>query len=128
MEKNVIKSTKWETWTLIPAGAGWMFAVGIVEQDGRRRVRIAKGKQKVADAGELPIAQQARLNLKPSDWKHLRDAIDRYIAQLQEDNSKERTPAGATARPSLQKHKTPEQLAHDFTKEQAAAYTDLEPD
>jgi hypothetical protein len=72
----------WETWTLIPAGAGWMFAVGIIEQNGRRRVRVAKGKTKVASAGELPITQQSRFNLKPADWKPLRDAIDRYIAQL----------------------------------------------
>ena len=41
-------AAKWETWTLIPAGAGWAFAVGIIEQSGRRRVRVAKGKMKVA--------------------------------------------------------------------------------
>ncbi len=74
---------RWETWTLIPAGAGWMFAVGIIEQGGRRRVRVAKGKSKVADAGELPITQQSKFNLKPADWKVLRETIDRYIAQLE---------------------------------------------
>jgi len=78
-------AAQWETWTLIPAGAGWMFAVGIIEQSGRRRVRVAKGKAKVADAGELPISQQAKFNLKPADWKPLRDAIDRYIAQLESE-------------------------------------------
>ena len=119
--------TKWETWTLIPAGAGWMFAVGIIEQNGRRRVRIAKGKMQVADAGELPIVQQAKLNLKPADWKQLRDAIDRYVAQLQKgDAIKENTPAAAAVHYYPQKHRTPEQLAQDFAKEQAAAYTDLE--
>ena len=119
--------TKWETWTVIPAGAGWMFAVGIIEQGGRRRVRIAKGKQKVADAGELPIVQQAKLNLKPADWKQLRETIDRYVAQLQKgDAIEEHTPAAAAVHPYPQKHRTPEQLAQDFTKEQAAAYTDLE--
>jgi hypothetical protein len=78
-------AAKWETWTLIPAGAGWMFAVGIIEQGGRRRVRVAKGKTKVAEAGELPIAQQAKFNLKPADWKLLREAIDRYVAQLESE-------------------------------------------
>ena len=73
----------WETWTLIPAGAGWSFAVGIISQSGRRRVRVAKGKLKVASAGELPITQQAKFNLKPADWKPLREAIDTYIAQLE---------------------------------------------
>ena len=86
-EKNQY-AAKWETWTLIPAGAGWMFAVGIIEQSGRRRVRVAKGKTKVADAGELPITQQAKFNLKPADWKHLRDAIDRYVAQLEAETAK----------------------------------------
>ena len=75
-------AAKWETWTLIPAGAGWAFAVGIIEQGGRRRVRVAKGKMKVAGAGELPITQQSKFNLKPADWKSLRTAIDQYIAQL----------------------------------------------
>jgi len=75
-------AAKWETWTLIPAGAGWSFAVGIISQSGRRRVRVAKGKLKIAAAGELPITQQARFNLKPTDWKPLREAIDAYIVQL----------------------------------------------
>ncbi len=82
-EESERYEAKWETWTLIPAGAGWMFAVGIIDQGGRRRVRVAKGKAKVADAGELPITQQAKFNLKPADWKPLREAIDRYIAQLE---------------------------------------------
>jgi len=81
-------AAKWDTWTLIPAGAGWMFAVGIIEQGGRRRVRVAKGKAKVADAGELPITQQAKFNLKPADWKNLREAIDRYITQLETETAK----------------------------------------
>lgn len=87
MSKKDTKSfaAQWETWTLIPAGAGWMFAVGIIEQAGRRRVRVAKGKVKAADAGELPISQQSKFNLKPADWKPLRDAIDRYIAQLESE-------------------------------------------
>lgn len=76
-------AAKWETWTLIPAGAGWMFAVGIIETGGRRRVRVAKGKSKVAEANELPITQQAKFNLKPADWKVLRDVIDRYVAKLE---------------------------------------------
>ena len=78
-------AAKWETWTLIPAGAGWAFAVGIIEQSGRRRVRVAKGKMKVAGPGELPITQQAKFNLKPADWKSLRTAIDQYIAQLESE-------------------------------------------
>jgi hypothetical protein len=78
-------AAEWETWTLIPAGAGWMFAVGIIEQRGRRRVRVAKGKTKVAEAGQLPISQQSKFNLKPADWKPLRDAIDRYITQLESE-------------------------------------------
>ena len=78
-------AAKWETWTLIPAGAGWMFAVGIIEQSGRRRVRVAKGKAKVSEAGELPIVQQSKFNLKPADWKPLRKAIDRYIVQLESE-------------------------------------------
>ena len=82
-------AAQWETWTLIPAGAGWMFAVGIIEQGGRRRVRVAKGKAKVADAGELPISQQSKFNLKPADWKPLRDAIDRYIAQLKAETAQD---------------------------------------
>jgi hypothetical protein len=77
-------AAKWETWTLIPAGAGWMFAVGIINTGGgRRRVRVAKGKSKVADAGELPISQASKFNLKPADWKNLRETIDRYITQLE---------------------------------------------
>jgi hypothetical protein len=80
-------AAQWETWTLIPAGAGWMFAVGIIEQGGRRRVRVAKGKAKVADAGQLPISQQSKFNLKPADWKPLRDAVDRYIAQLESETA-----------------------------------------
>jgi hypothetical protein len=123
----MIEQTKWETWTLIPAGAGWMFAVGIVEQGGRRRVRIAKGKMKMADAGELPITQQAKLNLKPADWAHLRDAIDRYIAQLQGSEPVEKNePAKDSARLRPRQSRTPEQLAQDFTREQATAYDDLE--
>jgi hypothetical protein len=87
-EKDAKKfAAQWETWTLIPAGAGWMFAVGIIEQSGRRRVRVAKGKAKVADAGQLPITQQSKFNLKPADWKPLRDAIDRYIAQLESETA-----------------------------------------
>jgi hypothetical protein len=78
-------AAKWDTWTLIPAGAGWAFAVGIIEQSGRRRVRVAKGKMKVASPGELPITQQSKFNLKPSDWKLLREAIDQYIAQLESE-------------------------------------------
>ena len=77
--------SKWETWTLSPAGAGWAFAVGIIEQSGRRRVRVAKGKIKVAGAGELPITQQLKFNLKPADWRPLREAIDLYVAQLQSE-------------------------------------------
>jgi hypothetical protein len=72
----------WDTWTLIPAGAGWAFAVGIIEQSGRRRVRVAKGKIKIAGPNELPITQQLKFNLKPADWKPLRTAIDQYVAQL----------------------------------------------
>ena len=75
--------TKWDTWTLIPAGAGWAFAVGIIESGGRRRVRVAKGKMKVAAQGELPISQVNKFNLKPADWKSVRTAIDQYIAQLE---------------------------------------------
>lgn len=82
-EENAQYAAEWETWTLIPAGAGWAFAVGIIQQSGRRRVRVAKGKMKVAPAGELPITQQSKFNLKPADWKPLREAIDQYIAQLE---------------------------------------------
>ena len=82
-------AAKWETWTLIPAGAGWSFAVGIIEQSGRRRVRVAKGKIKVSSAGELPITQQSKFNLKPEDWKPLREAIDQYIAQLESAKKQE---------------------------------------
>jgi hypothetical protein len=82
-------AAKWETWTMIPAGAGWAFAVGIIEQSGRRRVRVAKGKMKVAAAGELPISQQSKFNLKPADWKALRAAIDQYIAQLAGEEKQE---------------------------------------
>ena len=81
-------SAKWDTWTLIPAGAGWAFAVGIIEQSGRRRVRVAKGKIKVASPGELPITQQSKFNLKIADWKLLREAIDQYIAQLESETKK----------------------------------------
>ena len=81
-------AAKWETWTLIPAGAGWAFAVGIIDTGGgRRRVRVAKGKMKVAGQGELPITQQAKFNLKPADWQPLRDAIDRYITQLEAETA-----------------------------------------
>lgn len=79
-------AAKWETWTLIPAGAGWSFAVGIIEAGGRRRVRVAKGKLKVSGPGELPITQQAKFNLKPADWQVLRTAIDEYIAQLEKSS------------------------------------------
>ena len=81
-------AAKWDTWTLIPAGAGWAFAVGIIEQSGRRRVRVAKGKMKVASPGELPITQQSKFNLKVADWKLLREAIDQYIAQLESETQK----------------------------------------
>jgi hypothetical protein len=82
-------AAKWETWTLIPAGAGWMFAVGIIDTGGgRRRVRVAKGKTRVADAGELPITQASKFNLKPADWKNLRDAVDRYVIQLEAEAAK----------------------------------------
>ena len=84
-EPNRQYAAAWETWTLIPAGAGWAFAVGIIEQSGRRRVRVAKGKIKVASPGELPITQQSKFNLKPSDWKLLREAIDSYIGQLESE-------------------------------------------
>ena len=82
-------AARWETWTLIPAGAGWAFAVGIIEQTGRRRVRVAKGKMKVAAPGELPITQQSKFNLKPADWKLLREAIDQYIAQLESEGEED---------------------------------------
>jgi hypothetical protein len=81
-EQNRFKTT-WDTWTLIPAGAGWAFAVGIIESGGRRRVRVAKGKVKVAAQGELPISQANKFNLKPADWKPLRTAIEQYVAQLE---------------------------------------------
>jgi hypothetical protein len=81
-------AAKWETWTLIPAGAGWAFAVGIIEAGGRRRVRVAKGKMKVSSPAELPITQQNKFNLKPADWKLLREAIDQYIAQLESETQK----------------------------------------
>ena len=84
-EESKQYAAKWETWTLIPAGAGWSFAVGIIEQSGRRRVRVAKGKLKVSGPGELPITQQSKFNLKPADWKVLRTAIDQYIAQLESE-------------------------------------------
>ncbi len=84
-EESKQYAAKWETWTLIPAGAGWSFAVGIIEQSGRRRVRVAKGKMKVSGPGELPITQQSKFNLKPADWKVLRTAIDQYIAQLESE-------------------------------------------
>jgi len=123
----VSEQAKWQTWTLIPAGAGWMFAVGIVEQGGQRRVRITKGKMKMADAGELPIAQQTRLNLKPADWEQVRAAIDRYIAQLEGGEPlKENGPAQGSVARIPTKPRTPEQLAQDFAHEQATAYTDLE--
>jgi hypothetical protein len=88
-EENSQYAAKWETWTLIPAGAGWAFAVGIIEQGGRRRVRVAKGKMRVAGAGDLPITQQSKFNLKPADWKSLRTAIDQYIAQLESERKEE---------------------------------------
>ena len=123
----MIEQTRWETWTLIPAGAGWMFAVGIVEQGGRRRVRIAKGKMKIADAGELPIAQQAKMNLKPADWVQLRDTIDRYVGQLEGDKPAVKIEQTQEDVPTLPaKPRSPEQLAQDFAREQATAYADLE--
>ena len=78
-------AAKWETWTLIPAGAGWAFAIGIIEPSGRRRVRVAKGKMKISGPNELPITQQAKFNLKPADWKAVRTAVDQYIAQLESE-------------------------------------------
>ena len=90
-EESKQYAAKWETWTLIPAGAGWAFAVGIIEQSGRRRVRVAKGKMKVAGPGELPITQQSKFNLKPADWKVLRTAIDQYIAQLESEKQESGT-------------------------------------
>ena len=81
-------AAKWDTWTLIRAGAGWAFAVGIIEQSGRRRVRVAKGKMKVASPGELPITQLNKFNLKVADWKLLRGAIDQYIAHLESETKK----------------------------------------
>ena len=39
-------------------------------------MRVAKGKMKVASPGELPITQQNKFNLKVSDWKLLREAIE----------------------------------------------------
>jgi hypothetical protein len=51
---------------------------------------VAKGKMKIAGPGDLPITQQLKFNLKPADWRPLREAIDLYVAQLQapvEDNS-----------------------------------------
>lgn len=84
-EKSQYAAT-WESWTLIPAGAGWSFAVGIIETGGRRRVRVAKGKLKVSGPNELPISQASKFNLKPADWKLLRTAIDQYIAQLESED------------------------------------------
>lgn len=77
-------AAKWLSWVTIPAGAGWAFAVGVIEQGkaGRFRVRVAKGKMKIVGPGELPITQQAKFNLKASDWPALRDAIDQAIADL----------------------------------------------
>lgn len=86
-EQSQDYAAKWDTWTLIPAGAGWAFAVGIIEQSGRRRVRVAKGKIKVSAPGELPITQQSKFNLKPADWKPLREAIDQYIAQIESEGN-----------------------------------------
>lgn len=83
-EKAKQYAARWIDWVTMPVGAGWAFAVGIIEQGrgGRFRVRVAKGKIKAVKAGELPITQQAKFNLKPSDWPALRDAIDLYIARL----------------------------------------------
>ena len=80
-------ATTWESWVTIPAGAGWAFVVGIIStnEGKRRRLRIAKGKGKAAGMGEIPIAQQAKVNLKPSDWKQLRPVIDQYMEQLEKE-------------------------------------------
>lgn len=88
MSKNQY-AAKWKSWKLIPAGAGWAFAVGIIEApagSGRMRVRVAKGKMKVVEPGELPITQQAKFNLKAADWEALRAEIDAAIAALEGDD------------------------------------------
>lgn len=83
-------ASEWQEWTIVPVGAGWAFAVGVIKQSGGQiKVRVAKGKMKAAASGELPITQAQKFNLKRSDWEGkgegqpgLRELIDRYVAQL----------------------------------------------
>ena len=42
-------------------------------------MRVVKGKIKVAGPDELPISQVSKFNLKPADWRLLREAIDQYF-------------------------------------------------
>jgi len=78
--------TTWETCHTIKLGGGWAFAVGIIrDARGGRKVRVAKGKIKAeAEAGECPVSQVNKLNLKPKDWAAIRDAIDEAIGELEE--------------------------------------------
>ncbi len=74
--------TQWIEEEVRHAGGAWYWRVGIVEDDnGRRRVRIAKGP--IRPGGK--IAQSQHVNLRPKDWAWLRETVEKMLAILQEE-------------------------------------------
>lgn len=77
-------SSKWIVSEIHSLGAGWYVQVGIIEDSqGKRKVRVARGKANPQGG----ITQQQKFNLKPKEWPWLREQLDRFIAQMQQEEA-----------------------------------------
>jgi hypothetical protein len=75
-------SSKWIVSEMHALGAGWYVQVGIIEDSqGKRKVRVARGRANPQGG----IIQSQKINLKPKEWPWLREQLDRFIAQMQQD-------------------------------------------
>ncbi len=75
-------SSKWIVSEMHALGAGWYVQVGIIEDSqGKRKVRVARGRANPQGG----ITQSQKINIKPKEWPWLREQLDRFIAQMQQD-------------------------------------------
>jgi len=80
-------SSKWIASEMHALGAGWYVQVGIIEDSrGTRKVRVARGRANPQGG----IIQSQKINLKPKEWPWLREQLDRFIAQMQQDEAAEK--------------------------------------
>ncbi len=79
-------SSTWIISETRPLGAGWYVQVGIIQDSqGKRKVRVARGRANLQGG----ITQSQKINIKPKEWPWLREQLDRFIVQLQQEESAE---------------------------------------